>query len=149
MREDLYFRLNVVSITIPPLRERPEDIPALAQHFLQLYGRQMNRPYTDFDPSALDLMVRYTWPGNVRELANAVERALVVGSIPTIRAEDLPVQLSESHTECGGDSLEEMEKHHIQRILKQNAWNITRSAVTLHIDRATLYNKIRKYNLRG
>jgi len=147
MREDLYFRLNVVSIVVPPLRERREDIPALAQHFLTLYARQMNRPYREFDAQALDLLVRYPWPGNVRELANAIERALVVGKAPTVHAEDLPVHLTHDPAGAAGDSLADMESVHINRILRENKWNITRSAATLQIDRATLYNKIRKYEL--
>jgi DNA-binding NtrC family response regulator len=147
MREDLYFRLNVVSIVVPPLRERREDIPALAQHFLNLYARQMNRPYKEFDAKALDLLVRYPWPGNVRELANAIERALVVGSAPTVHAADLPVLMGPDPTGATSDSLADMESLHIDRILRQHSWNITRSAVALQIDRATLYNKIRKYGL--
>jgi transcriptional regulator with PAS, ATPase and Fis domain len=147
MREDLYFRLNVVSIVVPPLRERREDIPALAQHFLILYARQMNRPYDEFDAEALDLLVRYPWPGNVRELANAIERALVVGTAPTVHAADLPVHLIHDPDGAATDSLADIEHIHIGRILRQNKWNITRSAATLKIDRATLYNKIRKYGL--
>jgi DNA-binding NtrC family response regulator len=147
MREDLYFRLNVVSIVVPPLRERREDIPALAQHFLNLYARQMNRPYKEFDAKALDLLVRYPWPGNVRELANAIERALVVGSAPTVHAADLPVLMGPDPNGATSDSLADMESLHIDRILRQHSWNITRSAVALQIDRATLYNKIRKYGL--
>jgi DNA-binding NtrC family response regulator len=147
-REDLYFRLNVVTVSLPPLRERREDIPALSQHFLEKYALQMNRPFTDFQAKAMDLLVRYGWPGNVRELANAIERALVVGKPPTIRATDLPLQLSDKTGLPTGDSLADMERAHIQKVLERTAWNITRGAEILKIDRVTLYNKIKKYGLR-
>ncbi|HEY7728326.1 MAG TPA: sigma-54 dependent transcriptional regulator [Candidatus Eisenbacteria bacterium] len=147
-REDLYFRINVVSIILPPLRERREDIPLLAQHLLGKYAQEMNRPFTGFDPSAMDLLVRYDWPGNVRELANAVERALVVGKAPTIRADDLPVRLNERRAPAVGDSLAEVEKAQIRLILERTRGNVTRAAEILQIDRVTLYNKIKKYGLR-
>jgi DNA-binding NtrC family response regulator len=147
-REDLYFRLNVFTISIPPLRERREDIPLLAKHFLDLYSLQMNRPFADFDPGAMDKLVRYSWPGNIRELANAVERSLVVGKPPTVMAHDLPVQLERETDISSGDSLMDVERIHIGNILKRTGWNITRAAEVLKIDRATLYNKIKKYDLR-
>jgi DNA-binding NtrC family response regulator len=146
-REDLYFRLNVFTISLPPLRERQEDIPPLAQHFLEKYSLQMNRAFSDFDPKAMDLLVRYGWPGNVRELANAVERALVVGTAPTVQAADLPLQLSKGSEIPMGDSLAEVEQVHVERILDRTGWNVTRAAEILKIDRVTLYNKIKKYGL--
>jgi DNA-binding NtrC family response regulator len=147
-REDLYFRVNVFSIVLPPLRERPEDIPLLAQHFLDRYALQMNRPCKEFEPAAMDLLVRHPWPGNVRELANAIERALVVGKPPIIRAEDLPLRLSEETAPSAGDSLADVERVQIEAILHRTGWNITRAAEVLKIDRVTLYNKIKKYDLR-
>lgn len=147
-REDLYFRLNVFTISIPPLRERREDIPLLAKHFLEKYSLQMNRAFTDFDPGAMDKLVRYAWPGNIRELANAVERSLVVGKPPTIVAPDLPVKLEDETDLSLGDSLADVERTHIGNILERTAWNITRAAEILQIDRVTLYNKIKKYDLR-
>jgi DNA-binding NtrC family response regulator len=147
-REDLYFRVNVFSIVLPPLRERPEDIPMLAQHFLDRYAMQMNRPCKEFEPAAMDLLVRHPWPGNVRELANAVERALVVGKPPTIRAEDLPLKLGKEAAPSTGDSLADVERVQIEAILRRTGWNITRAAEVLKIDRVTLYNKIKKYELR-
>jgi DNA-binding NtrC family response regulator len=147
-REDLYFRLNVVSVQLPPLRERREDIPALAQHFLERFSLQMNRPFEEFEAAATDLLVRYDWPGNARELANAVERALVVGQPPVVRAGDLPVRLSESVDQPTCDSMAEMERAHIQKILERTGGNVTRAAEILKIDRVTLYNKIKKYGLR-
>jgi DNA-binding NtrC family response regulator len=147
-REDLYFRLNVVTVSIPPLKERLEDIPPLAQHFLSKYSLQMNRPFEGFDPKAMDMLVRYGWPGNVRELANAVERALVVGAPPIVQVRDLPVRLSEKVGLATGDSLEDMEQAHIQKILNRTEGNVTRAADILKVDRVTLYNKIKKYGLR-
>jgi DNA-binding NtrC family response regulator len=146
-REDLYFRLNVFGIVLPPLRERREDIPLLAQHFLKHYALQMNRPFTEFDPKALDLLVRYAWPGNVRELANAVERALVVGRPPTVQADDLPLQLNSPGSLPTGESLADVERTQVEKILARTGWNITRAAEVLRIDRVTLYNKIKKYGL--
>jgi len=147
-REDLYFRVNVVTIQIPPLRERREDIPLLAGHFLNKYALQMNRPFRELDPAALDLLVRYDWPGNVRELANAIERALVVGTPPAVRAEDLPLRLSRQENDVAGDALVDVERAHIAKVLEQERWNITHAAEKLKIDRVTLYNKIKKYDLR-
>jgi DNA-binding NtrC family response regulator len=147
-REDLYFRLNVFTIFLPPLRERPEDIPLLAKHFLEKYSLQMNRAFAEFTPQAMDLLVRYRWPGNVRELANAVERAAVVGKPPTVRADDLPVQLTTQPPGPSSDSLSAVERRQVVQILERTGWNITRSADILGIDRATLYNKIKKHGLR-
>jgi DNA-binding NtrC family response regulator len=147
-REDLYFRINVFEIHVPPLRERCGDIPLLAEHFLKKYSTQMNRPWRDFAPEAMDLLTRYRWPGNVRELANAVERALVVGTPPTVRLEDLPVRLSQESAVAHGDSLAGIEQAHVEEILERTGWNITRAAKILAIDRKTLYLKIEKYGLR-
>ncbi|MCC6406295.1 MAG: sigma-54-dependent Fis family transcriptional regulator [Planctomycetes bacterium] len=146
-REDLYFRLNVFTIAMPPLRERRADIPLLAQHFLERYSKQMNRPYHDFEPAALDLLVRHAWPGNVRELANAVERALVVGKPPTVRAADLPLRSDDASGAPTGDSLEDVERAHVEKMLAKTQWNVTHAAELLQIDRVTLYNKIKKYGL--
>jgi DNA-binding NtrC family response regulator len=147
-RDDLYYRINVFNIFIPPLRERREDIPLLAQHFLRRYALQMNRPFEELDPEAVDVLMRYGWPGNVRELANAIERALVVGKPPVIRAEDLPLRINHGHAPPAGDSLSDVERAHVARMLERTGWNITRTAEILGIDRVTLYNKIKKYELR-
>jgi DNA-binding NtrC family response regulator len=147
-RDDLYYRINVVTIHLPPLRERREDIPVLARHFLEKYRLQMNRPFRDIAPAALDLLVHYPWPGNVRELANAVERALVVGKPPLIEAGDLPLSLGpDRRLAPADDTLEAVEKAHIQTVLQRAGWNISRAARTLAIDRVTLYSKIKRYGL--
>ncbi len=147
-REDLYYRLNVFSIQIPPLRERTMDIPPIAHYFLDKYARSMNKDVTDISPEAMKILTQYNWPGNIRELRNTIERALVVvGKKNKIEVEDLNL-LFLSKTTPPGDSLEEIEKAHVKRILDQSDWNISRSAETLKIDRVTLYNKIKKYGLQ-
>ncbi|MDP2208976.1 MAG: sigma-54 dependent transcriptional regulator [Bacteroidota bacterium] len=149
-REDLYYRLNVFTIFLPPLRERKSDIPQLANHFMKKFSQVMNKPVTQIDPEAMDVLVRYDWPGNIRELANAIERAMVVGKPPQISKEDLPFQLINTNgIKPASDSIEEIEKIHILKILNQCNWNISKSAEVLDIDRATLYNKINKYNLKN
>jgi DNA-binding NtrC family response regulator len=146
-REDLYFRVHVVTLHLPALRERREDIPLLARHLVERFAAQMNRPFREIEPAALDRLVRHDWPGNVRELANAIERALVVGTPPRVRAEDLPLGAVRANG-AAGDSLAEVEQAHVARVLERMGWNITRAAETLKIDRVTLYNKIKKYGLR-
>jgi DNA-binding NtrC family response regulator len=147
-REDLYYRLNVFTIFIPPLRERKGDIPVLANFFVRKYARAMGKSIDSISPEAMDTLVRYNWPGNVRELENAVERAMVVGKSPAIRPEDLPYQLTEKNHVLPTGSLAAVEKAHIASVLEQNRWNISRSAEILQIDRVTLYNKIEKYGLK-
>lgn len=148
-REDLYYRLNVFSINVPPLRERKDDIPLLAYHFLKQFTSSMNKKIADFEPDAMDFMVNYNWKGNVRELENAIERAVVVCTEDKIRPEDLPFRQQTSFSLSPEDkSLSAMEKVHIARVLIENNWNISRSADILGIDRVTLYNKINKYGLQ-
>jgi DNA-binding NtrC family response regulator len=147
-REDLYYRLNVFTIPLPPLRERRSDIPLLANHFVRKYALQMNKSITSVSTEAMELLKGYDWPGNVRELENAIERAMVVGKPPCIKAEDLPLQVNGKLKIPEGDSLADIERTHIAKILERTGWNITRSAEILRIDRVTLYNKIEKYGLR-
>jgi DNA-binding NtrC family response regulator len=148
-REDLYYRVNVVSIYLPPLRERRSDIPLLAHHFLRKFASQSNRGMSELSPEAMDALVRHDWPGNVRELANAIERAMVVGKPPAIRAEDLPFQLGKDGSAAAtGASIAAIERAHIIRILGETEWNISRAAQILDVDRATLYNKIKRYGMK-
>lgn len=146
-REDIYYRLNVFTINIPPLRERRSDIPLLVRHFIEKYSRIMKKNITGINPEAMDTLVQYQWPGNVRELENAIERAMVVGKGDKITLNDLSFQFNQLADTPLGDSLADIEKAHIQRILKSTEWNISRAADILKIDRVTLYNKIKKYNL--
>ncbi len=149
-REDLYWRLNVVHIHIPPLRERPEDVPVLAEHFLARFAQSMSRRPMRFAAEALDALASYPWPGNVRELQNAIERAVVVGRGDVVQASDLPLRVTQSPAAAGPapGSLAEAERAHVQAVLEANGWNITRAARILDVDRVTLYNKIRKYELK-
>jgi DNA-binding NtrC family response regulator len=148
-REDFFYRVNVFTIEAPPLRDRREDIPLLARHFVDRFARQMDRRITEVSPEAMDRLVDHAWPGNVRELCNAIERAMVVGHPPAIRAEDLPLIprcAAAAPAEQGG-SLEEIERSHILAVLERTNWNISQAARVLHIDRVTVYNKIRKFGL--
>ncbi len=149
-REDLYWRLNVVHIHIPPLRERPEDVPLLAEHFLAKFAQSMSRRPMRFSADALDALSSYPWPGNVRELQNAVERAVVVGHGDVVQGGDLPLRVTQAPSAGGPGpgSLAEAERAHVQSVLDASGWNITRAARVLDVDRVTLYNKIRKYDLR-
>jgi DNA-binding NtrC family response regulator len=149
-REDLYWRLNVVHIHIPPLRERPEDVPLLAEHFLARFAQSMSRRPMRFSAEALDALASYPWPGNVRELQNAIERAVVVGHGELVQASDLPLRVTQAPSAGGPGpgSLAEAERAHVRSVLDASGWNITRAARILDVDRVTLYNKIRKYDLR-
>ncbi len=146
-RQDLYYRLNVVQIRIPPLRERREDIPALAKHFLEVLRVRLNKKTSSISPEAMQYLVNHDWPGNVRELENAIERALVVGKQKRIMPEDLPIVLQEPGKGPADESLDSWERDYIARKLEQYEWNISRTAQALEIDRGTLYAKITKYGL--
>lgn len=149
-REDLYYRLNVFSINIPPLRDRREDIPLLAYSFLSKLCSAMNKSIKNISSEAMDFLLKYDWPGNVRELENAIERAVVIGKSDTIKVSDLPFHLSSSavETEPSDNSLAAIEKKHIAKLLIDQNWNISKTAEILQIDRVTLYNKIHKYGLQ-
>ena len=146
-REDLYYRLNVFSISIPPLRERRSDIPLLCNYYLKKLANSTNKAVTGISPEAMEKLKQYDWPGNVRELRNAIERAVVVAKGASITVEDLPIP-SSSKALPDDQSLEAVERAQIKNVLEQMGWNITRSAEILGIDRATLYHKIEKYGLR-
>ena len=148
-RNDLFYRLNVFVIEIPPLRERKIDIRRLAQHFLNVFTSQMNKPITKISPAAMKLLEDYDWPGNVRELENAIERAVVVCKGREIQAPDFPFFHARPEEEAAGDdSLEALQRKHIRKVLEQTGWNISKAALVLQIDRVTLYNKINKYGLK-
>lgn len=146
-REDLYYRLNVFRINVPPLRERRGDIPILAQYFFEKFSRVMNKPILKISDEAMEILLNHSWPGNVRELENAIERAMVVGKAPEIRPEDLSFSYDKNFSSIS-DSLEEVEKNHIAKVLRKYDWNITKAAAALEIDRVTLHNKIKKYGLQ-
>ncbi len=147
-RPDLYYRLDVFGITLPPLRERKEDIPLLVDHFLHKYSHAMNKRFTGISRASLDVLMNYQWPGNVRELENAIERAMVIGREPEIQASDFPLQAATPPAPEGSLALEDIERVHIQHVLEVCDWNQTRAAKALGIDRVTLYNKIKKFGFR-
>lgn len=144
-REDLYYRLNVVNIAVPPLRERTEDIPVLVSYFVKKYCASMSRDRLMVDPAAMRRMEEYSFPGNVRELENMIERAIVVGNGKEIRLKDLPLEMEIILD--SDDSLNDLEKKYILKTLDKLNWNISKTAKALKIDRVTLYNKIKKYQL--
>ncbi|MBN2060470.1 MAG: sigma-54-dependent Fis family transcriptional regulator [Deltaproteobacteria bacterium] len=147
-REDLYYRLNVISFKMPSLRERKEDIPLLVDHFLYRFSRETNKSIDQISREATDELMLYEWPGNVRELENAIERAVVVCKGRNITPEDLPIFRPEYALSPADISLKEVERSHILQVLNANSWNISRSSEILDIDRSTLYNKIKRYGLR-
>ncbi len=148
-REDLYYRINVFTIVLPSLRERQADIPLLANHFLDKHRKAMNKNVEAISPEAMNLLKSYDWPGNVRELVNAIERAVVINKSGTITPDDLPMQMASRPKEAHGEqTLADVERRHIEVMLEENDWNISRTADKLHIDRVTLYNKIEKYGLK-
>ena len=146
-REDLYYRLNVFTIPLPPLRARGGDIAQLAHHFLEKYSKAMNKQVRTFSPEAMYAIKAYEWPGNVRELENAVERAVVVCKGSTVEKEHLPVQ-TVNGPRPQGRRLDDVERNYIEQVLQETGWNISRSATILDIDRVTLYHKMEKYGLK-
>uniref|UniRef100_A0A7C2NCL9 Sigma-54-dependent Fis family transcriptional regulator n=1 Tax=Thermoanaerobaculum aquaticum TaxID=1312852 RepID=A0A7C2NCL9_9BACT len=148
-REDLYYRLAVFRIDLPPLRERKEDILPIANHYLQKFADAMGRKVTGFSPKAQELLLSYPWPGNIRELINAVERALVVCREGPVLPEHLPITPSKPVSLPKDDdlSLEAVERRHIEYVLERCSYNITQAARLLGIDRVTLYNRMRRYGI--
>jgi DNA-binding NtrC family response regulator len=158
-RDDLFYRLNVVRITLPPLRERPEDIPMLAHHFLQKCGVGAARAVRGFHPDTLTLLTQYRWPGNVRELENAIERAVSLSHGPLLTPEDFPLAIRQApetrdHGREGEEAvpeayltLEEVEKRHLVRVLRETKGNKVKAAKILGIDRRTLYRMAERFGL--
>jgi two-component system response regulator AtoC len=149
-REDLFDRLNVVTITLPPLRERKEDIPLLANHFLQKFSEENHKNISHISPEALGILTQYSWPGNVRELEHTIERAVIFSIHPIILPEDLPTKMFE---EIKGPeilipekqlSLKELEKRYILKVLQETGGNKKKASEILGIDRATLYRILEK-----
>ncbi len=152
-RPDLFYRLHVVAINMPPLRDRREDVPLLAAHFCQKFAAAMGRPEAPrIPPETMDRLISYDWPGNVRELENAVERAMVINRGPLLRSTDFLLQTSSadgSENGCAcGQKLDDVERAHIERVLKECGGNHSRAARILDIDRTTLYSRLRRYGLK-
>lgn len=154
-RRDLFFRIQVVEIYVPPLRERMEDVPLLAEYFLQRFARETGRQVEGFHPDAMKKLLSYHWPGNIRELKNVVERAVVLGQKSVVMPEDIvlttiPIDDGSEHDGRGRyvpRSLQEVEKEHIQETLAYTNWNKSRAAAILGIERCTLDRKIRRYSI--
>ena len=147
-RQDFFYRLNVISLHIAPLRERRDDIPLLAEHFLDRYSRETNKDIDTISKETMTLLKQYDWPGNVRELENAIERAVVICKKRRLGPEEFsflaPHLLAAEETY----SLEKTQIAHLQKVLKEFDWNITKAAQALEINRVTLHKKIKKYDLR-
>jgi len=147
-REDLYYRLSVVSIELPPLRERKEDIPILAQLFLAKFNQENHRRVSGFSDEANDFLMRHEWLGNIRELENAIERAVILSAGNVIEMADLSPQSTYSQPRSpAGKTMREIEKNHIYNILQEAGGNCSEAARMLGISRMTLYNKIKTYGL--
>ncbi len=156
-REDLFYRLNVIALSVPALRERPEDIPLLARHFLGRFAQRNRKSIRGFTPRAMDLLLRHDWPGNVRELENAVERGVILAPGETITEEDLPAVLradadhggfsGKNQDAPGGMSLEDAEREAIARTLEVAGGNKSEAARVLGVTRVTLRSKMKKFGL--
>ncbi len=148
-REDLFYRLNVISFDMPALRRRKEDIPLLTDHFLMRFTQETNKSIRKVSREAMDEMMLHDWPGNIRELENAIERAVVIGKGTQVMPEDLPIVCIVESGQPSDHSLKSIERNHILQVLTKNAWNMSISAKILGIDRSTLYSKVKRYQLQS
>jgi len=162
-REDLFYRVNVFPVLLPPLRERPEDVPLLAAHLLEKHARAMRRDISGFDPDALRLLTSYAWPGNVRELENAVERAAAIASGPTILARDLPPELaipasvlppgpvlaSMAYREVVEQAQDKVSREYLVALLTEFHGNVTKAAARAGVERESLHRLLKKHGLRS
>jgi DNA-binding NtrC family response regulator len=154
-REELLYRINVITIKLPPLRERKDDIPLLASHFLKKFERSLSRGGMRFSKGAMKLLLSYAWPGNVRELENTIERAAILAETDVVHSHDLPDKLRTNALPAGGEfesgnvTLEDLEREHIKRVLGKVEGNKDRAAQMLGIHVSTLYRKMQRYRLDG
>ncbi len=156
-REDLYYRLNVISINIPTLRKRKDDLPLLVKHFIGMYSKENHKKISDITAGAMEILTSHDWPGNIRELENILERAVILDMDGVIDTDDLPDILVRSTAQYAAaesansaslkDALKEPEKVYILQIMKEVKWNKKKAAKKLGVNRTTLYNKLKKYNL--
>jgi DNA-binding NtrC family response regulator len=150
-REDLFYRLNVVTIQLPALNERREDIPLLVNHFIEKYSLAFRKRITSIQPQALQILANYTYPGNVRELENIIERAVALTDCDLIRPQDLPQDLQQLESDSiegeGFLSLQEMEKRYIEKVLERTGYNKALTAQILNIPRTTLWRKLKDYGI--
>ena len=156
-RQDLYYRLNVIRIDLPPLRERAEDIPILIEHFMRKFSDQIERKLDGIEPEALTALTNYPWPGNVRELEHTIERAVLLGKGARIGLHDLPPSLVARNDNvfpladatAKSYTLRDLEREYIMRVMENVHGNKTEAAKTLGVDRTTLYRKLEEYKLKG
>ena len=160
-RHDLYYRLNVVTLLLPPLRERTDDIPPLARHFLRRYSYEHDKEVTDIADEAMTLLSRYAWPGNIRELENTIERAVALAPHPLLMPDDLPREVREGKMSTAATdlsveevsffaqrpTLEQVEKRYVEHVLSQTQGNIVRAAKILDIDRRSLYRMLERFKV--
>ncbi|MFO7712286.1 MAG: helix-turn-helix domain-containing protein, partial [Dehalococcoidia bacterium] len=147
-REDLYYRLNVVNIELPPLRERKEDIPLLAEHFLNKFSLENRKSIAGFCPEAMEFLLEHDWPGNVRELENSIERAVILAKDDHIAITDLRQKgMTPAATTRPGRNLKEIEREHILSTIQETGENYSEAARILGISRMTLYNKVKEYGI--
>ncbi len=161
-REDLYYRIKVVTIRLPPLRERKDDIPRLAEYFLRRYATDNRKPVTSISDAAMEMLSKYSWPGNIRELENVVERAVVLSNQSVLTTDDLPAEIRYPHDYKEHDAaangvfritdtpaLEEIKKRYLFHVLALSEGNVSRAAKTLNIDRRSLYRMLDRYKMRA
>jgi DNA-binding NtrC family response regulator len=147
-RQDLLFRLNTIEIRIPPLRDRREDLPLLATHFLRQHAQRYRKRVTGFDAAALRALIEHPWPGNVRELDHAVERALLMTAGPEVKADDLGLRVGgEREARLDDMSLEDVEAFLIKKALARYDGNVSRAAEALGLSRSALYRRLQRYGL--
>jgi len=153
-REDLYYRLKVISLELPPLRDRMGDLPDLVNHFVNRFSERANKKISHISEETMSLLFGYSWPGNVRELEHAIERAVAMTRTTVLYPEDFPPEIMQARENGGGaaspsgpDSLEDVERAHILKVLEEASWNKSRAAAILGIDRKTLHRKAQRYKI--
>ena len=145
-REDLYYRLNVIKVELPPLRDRAEDIPLLVRHFINKFSKKLDRNIRRISDDALDILINHAWPGNIRELENTIESAVVLAENDILCREDLPFGVRASGNIAKKDlTLESIERSHIQHVLNMLGGNKKKAAAVLGLDASTLWRKLKKY----
>jgi len=151
-RSDLYFRISTIPLTIPPLRERRDDIPLLADFFISRFGTEMSVPNIEIEPSAMKTLKEYAWPGNVRELKNVIERGILLSDRRTVTARDLRFdseQMSAAGSLPADMTLEQLERWFVERVLREENGKVESASRRLGIPRSTLYQKLKKWEVSG
>ena len=154
-RLDLYYRLNILPIEIPPLRERRQDIPLLANYFIETISKEMGRKIDSIEVSVMQMLKKYSWPGNIRELRNIIERLVVMAQDGKISGDDLPLEIQEIDSDMNRvfsedlkGATQDFEKEYIMEIMRRNSWNVTKASREMNIARKTLYKKLNDYGIK-